>query len=272
MAKQIVLTALDDVLLSPSEIASPEPASDTYARLKIELARLQNLDVPVIVFTQRDRVEIEPIFERIGLSAPFITESGSAIFTPVNHNPFTPALGEMEDGYFVMLLGCPYVQARAGLRVIANEISHPLKGFGDFTVPQLQRAAVLSETAAHQAKAREFSEPFMTPKAVDPAVLQQAAIEMGFDVILRPAEESRFSELLGAGAGLNAAAKAVLEAYQQCAPNIALKVLGISNRPEDLSVLKAVSEQMGAQWTGVEVTGTDAWIEAVASFGNNDYN
>lgn len=275
MAEQIVLTALDNVLLSSSEAAEPETAADTYARLRSVLKRLQDLNVPVVVFSERDRTELALISQQLTLSDPFITESGSAIFTPVDHNPFTPALGEKEDGYFVMALGCPYVQARAGLRVIANVISHPLKGFGDFTVPQLQRAAALSEAAAHRAKAREFSEPFMTPKAVDPQVLQQAAEEMGFELILRTAEESRFSELLGAGAGLGVAAKALLEAYrQQLAPNTGLKVLGLSDRAEDLSVLATVSKQLGAEWTGVEVSGTDAWIEAigVAYFGKNDYN
>jgi len=264
MAKQIVLTALDDVMLSPPDVVASETAADTYMQLKARLTQLQDLGVPVVVFSQRDRTELEPLFQQLGLSAPFITESGSAIFTPVDHNPFSPALGEKEGSYFVRQLGCPYVQARAGLRVIANVISHPLKGFGDFTVPQLQRAAKLSETAAHQAKAREFSEPFMTPKAVEAAVLKQAAAEMGFEVILRTAEESRFSELLGAGAGLGAAAKDLIAAYQQLEPNASLKVLGISNRAEELSALAEVSEQLGAEWAAVEVTGAVEWMEAIA--------
>ncbi|MGD1867643.1 MAG: haloacid dehalogenase [Phormidesmis sp.] len=266
MVEQIILTALDDVLLSVSDVVELETAADAYERLKPVLTRLQALDVPVIVFSQRDRIELEPIFLKLGLSTPFIAESGSAIFTPADHNPFTPALGERDDGYFVMSLGCPYVQARAGLRVIANVISHPLKGFGDFTVPQLQRAASLSETAAHQAKAREFSEPFMTPKAVDPAVLQQAAEEMGFEVILRTAEESRFSELVGAGAGLGVAAREVIAAYQQqMEADTVLKVVGMSNRSEDLSVLAAASEQAGVEWKAMDVVGSEAWVEAISA-------
>ncbi len=266
MVEQIILTALDDVLLSSSEVVLTE-ISAAVDRLEPVLTQLREQDVPVIVFTDRDRIELEPLLQQLALSDPFITESGSAIFTPANHNPFTPALGEKDGGYFVKTLGCPYVQARAGLRVIANEISHPLKGFGDFTVPQLERAAKLSESAAHRAKAREFSEPFMTPKAVDSVVLRQAAVDMGFDVILRTAEESRFSELIGAGAGLAVAAETVTSAYrQQLSQDKPLKIVGISNRADDLDLLAEMSKRLEAEWTAVEVTSPEDWVNAIENF------
>ena len=219
-----------------------------------EIAQLQARDIPVIVFTDRDRAEVEPIREQLGLTAPFITESGSGIFTPVSHNPFDPALGEKDGDYYVEILGCPYVQARAGLRVIANVISHPLKGFGDFTVDQLKRFAKISEEVAHQAKAREFSEPFMTPKAVEAGTLTQAAEEMGFGVVLRSPEEGRFSELVGAGAGIVPAIQALVAAYQNQLPEgEVLQVVGVSDHADDLNALSQTYRQdhQSVHWAGL---------------------
>lgn len=258
MTDQIVLTALDGALLN----SLTDCSEAAIAPLKSAIAQLQTQGIPVIVFTERDRTEIEPIRQQLKLTSPFIVESGSGIFTPVDHNPFAPALGELEDGYYVEALGCPYVQARAGLRVIANLISHPLKGFGDFTVPQLQRVAGLSEEAAHQAKAREFSEPFMTPKAVSAQTLIEAAEETGFAVIVRT--EERFSELLGRDAGLASAARAVITAYQAQLPDKTLKVMGISHRTEDLAVLASASQS--AVYTEVLISSAPAgWLSAVQS-------
>jgi len=280
MTDRLILTALDGVLLNSAAVGSVESETESgakaeakreeYARLRPAIAQLQTLGVPVIVFTNRDRAELEPIRQQLGLVAPFITESGSAIFTPVDHNPFTPSLGEKEDNYFVLTLGCPYVQARAGLRVLANVISHPLKGFGDFTVPQLQRLAELSERSAHQAKAREFSEPFMTPKGVESAVLQQAAKEMGFEIVIRSPQESRFSELLGAGAGIGAAMQAVIAAYQRQIPSgQPLDVMVISNFSADFGSLAESKKNLaGVNWHEVLTTNSapDAWLSAIAPY------
>lgn len=241
MVDQIIVTALDGGLLNSSE---------DYAPLQPLMAQLRARGIPVIVFTERDRTEVEPIRQQLGLVDPFITESGSGVFIPVNHNPFDPAVGEQDGDYYVLELGCPYVQARAALRVIANLISHPLKGFGDFTVEQLQRSAGISAAAAHRAKAREFSEPFMTPKAVASEKLHQAAEEMGFKIALRHLEDGRFSELMGAQAGLVPAVEKVIAAYQSQLPaGQRLKVMGVSDRPEDLTTLANASSS--ADWREV---------------------
>ena len=240
MVNQIMLMSLD-VLLWADE-----------SRMKEMILEQQRAEVPVIVFGDCDRAELEPIRERLGISGPFIVESGSAVFTPVDNNPFDPPLGEQDGNYYGYELGCPYVQARAGLRVLANEISHPLKGFGDFTVPQLERTMQLSEDEAHRAKAREFSEPFMTPKSVDLDELKQAAKEIGFDVVLKPSAESRFSFLVGAEASLAGAVRSLISAYQALKKGGPLNVVGISAQVEDLQALATVGE--GMNWSGVLIS------------------
>ena len=274
MTERVILTALDGALLDRAAVGASVKTVDQEElpideRLVDAIAQLRERNVAVVVFTERDRAELEPIRQSLGLVDPFIVESGSAIFSSVSHDPFDSKLGEKDDGYFVEVLGCPYVQARAGLRVIANVVSHPLKGFGDFTVPQLQKMAKLSETAAHQAKAREFSELFMTPKAVEADALRQAAEEMGFDLILREAEESRFSELLGAGASLASAAKKLLKAYRaQLDDSQSLKVMVISGRSQDISALDEVKAELNiTDWQSALVkNASDDWLGAITSF------
>ncbi len=265
MARRIVLTAVGEDWLGSLE---------DMQRMKLALGRLSADGVTVILFSECDRAQLEPIRKALDLDDPFIVESGSAIFTPVASNPFeeTPqkALGDRDGDYFVMQLGCPYVQARAGLRVVANMISHPLKGLGDFTIPQLQRLASLSEEEAHQAKAREFSELFMTPKAVEPEVLGRAAEEMGFNVIWRTSEVSRFSELVGAGASLTAAVAALLSAYSSMGE--ILEVAGLSQHRSVLDCLRAATQSVDTKIKFEEVLLTSAlsehWVTTVESLWN----
>lgn len=248
MMKQILFVAVDVLLQAESD------------RVKAAIAQLRERGVAVIVFGEGDRAELEPIRERLGLVDPFIVECGSAIFTAIDHNPFSSPLGEQDSNYYVHELGCPYVQARAGLRVVANAISHPLKGFGDFTVQQLERMLQLSEDEAHRAKARDFSEPFMTPKSADLDNLKQFAREMGFDVVLKESEVSRFSFLRGATAGLAVAARSLISAYQaELNETDSLKVIGLSGRAEDLAELAIAT---AADWSGLLVPSGKGDIEA----------
>lgn len=231
--------------------------ADCLERVRPVLARLIRDGVAVIGFTKGDRAELEPLRAQLNWDDPFITESGSAIFTPVDHNPFSEPLGEQDGCYFVEALGCPYVQARAGLRVLANLISHPLKGYGDFTVPQLEKFLGVSEAVAHRAKAREFSEPFMTPKAVEADALMKAAEEMGFGIVLRNPAESRFSDLVGSGASVGGAIARTLDAYRKEGAASAVVIGGAAE-------LKAVGD---GDWTVAEVQSLDEWLEALVRYG-----
>ncbi len=264
MVNQIVLTVWDGPF-----VRAVEADLELQSSVSAAIAKLKAKDVPVIVVTECDRAELESIRQPLNWIDPFITESGSGIFTPVNHNPFAIALGEQDGNYYVQELGCPYVQSRAALRVLANVISHPLKGFGDFTVPKLEQFMAVSEGAAHRAKAREFSEPFMTPKAVEANVLSAAAKEMGFDTILRNPAENRFSELVAAGVGLPAAIVQVIDAYQAQMPaGETLLVMGIAAHPKELGMLAEACSAVA--WKGLSIAPTDeigaGWLNAIASF------
>lgn len=223
----LIFTDLDGTLLN-GETYDYQAALPTLAQLALR-------QIPVIPVTSKTRQEVEALRQAVGLRDPFIVENGSAVYIPKASVPFALPEGEDEGDYRVLQLGCNYVTARAGLKAIAQDLGRPLKGFGDWTVEQVAQLTGLAAEDAKQAKAREFSEPFMTPKNVLPEDLRQAVEEMGFRVVLG----DRFSHLIGGEAGKGEAVRHLIDLYQSVTPE-PLITLGLGNSPNDLAMLEVV--------------------------------
>ncbi|MEO0351232.1 MAG: HAD-IIB family hydrolase [Cyanobacteria bacterium P01_A01_bin.15] len=229
MTQLIIFTDLDGTLLNGETY--------DYAATVPIIQQLKSLKIPVIPVTSKTRAEVTTLRQDVGLSDPFVTENGSGIFVEVNHNPFDSPPGDEDGDYYVVDLGCPYVQARAGLRVIANELHHSLLGFGDMTISRLQNYTGLSAKDAQEAKARDFSEPFITPKAVTPGQLITAVETVGFKVVVG----DRFSHLIGPKAGKGNAVKQLVKLYQSILPPAeTIVTIGLGNSPNDLDMLEHV--------------------------------
>ncbi len=225
----IVFTDLDGTLLN-SESYRYEAALPTLERLK-------QSGIPVIPVTSKTRQEVETLRAKIGLQDPFVVENGSAVFLPRHHPLFQRPAGEDVEDYRVLQLGCNYVTARAGLKAIAQSIGRPLKGFGDWSVDQIVQLTGLSHHGAKQAKAREFTEPFMTPKNVTSEALRDAVEDMGFKVVIG----DRFSHLIGGEAGKGIAVRCLVELYQaQQGTEDPVTTIGLGNSPNDLDMLEHV--------------------------------
>ncbi|HEY9737328.1 MAG TPA: HAD-IIB family hydrolase [Trichocoleus sp.] len=225
----LIFTDLDGTLLGAEDY--------DYAAAVPMLKRLVTEGIPVIPVTSKTRQEVWSLRQQVGLQDPFIVENGSAIYIPLTPAPFPLPDGDDVDGYRVMQLGCTYVVARAALKAIAQELGRPLKGFGDWTVEQVEQMTGLDHSAAQQAKAREFTEPFMTPKNVEPETLVQAVEDFGFRVVVG----DRFSHLIGAEAGKGAAVRQLAALYQATLPEGSIvKTIGLGNSPNDLDMLENV--------------------------------
>jgi len=233
MTQLIIFTDLDGTLLNGETY--------DYAATVPIIQQLKSLKIPVIPVTSKTRAEVATLRQDVGLTDPFVTENGSGIFVEVNHNPFNESPGEQDGNYYVVDLGCPYVQARAGLRVIANELRHSLLGFGDMTINRLQKYTGLSAKDAQEAKAREFSEPFITPKAVTPEQIVEAVEAVGFKVVVG----DRFSHLIGPDAGKGNAVKQLVALYQSILPpDETIVTIGLGNSPNDLDMLEHVDHSI----------------------------
>lgn len=224
----LIFTDLDGTLLNPETY--------DYQAVLPMLATLAERAIPVIPVTSKTRAEVEHLRQTLGLRDPFVVENGSAIYLPPTGLPFALPEGEDDGGYRLITLGCNYVTARAGLKAMAQELGRPLKGFGDWNVEQVAQLTGLTTEEAKRAKARDFSEPFMTPKNVASADLQAAAEAMGFGVVLG----DRFSHLIGGSAGKGEAVRRLIALYQSANPNATLTTLGLGNSPNDLPMLAVV--------------------------------
>jgi mannosyl-3-phosphoglycerate phosphatase len=237
------------------------------------LARLKQAGIPVIPVTSKTRQEVAQLLADVGLQEPFVVENGSAVFMPTDQTTFRLPEGAEVDGYRVLQLGCNYVTARAALKAIAVTIGRPLKGFGDWTVEQIMQLTGLPQEDARQAKARDFTEPFMTPKNVTPEALRDAVEDMGFKVVIG----DRFSHLIGGEAGKGIAVHRLVELYQaNHDPNAPVVTIGLGNSPNDLDMLENVDHAIvlpGASgphprladrgWTVAPAPAPEGWALAV---------
>lgn len=225
----IIFTDLDGTLLNGETYA--------YQAALPTLAKLSEQGIPVVPVTSKTRQEVAQLRQDVGLRDPFVVENGSAIYIPIDYAGFTLPPGDNIDGYRVLQLGCNYVTARAGLKAIAQDLGRPLKGFGDWTVDQVVQLTGLSPTEAKQAKAREFTEPFMTPKNVPADQLREAVAAMGFRVVIG----DRFSHLIGSEAGKGQAVHQLVQLYQASGSEVgSITTIGLGNSPNDLDMLENV--------------------------------
>ncbi|NET30982.1 MAG: HAD-IIB family hydrolase [Cyanothece sp. SIO1E1] len=225
----LVFTDLDGTLLD-SESYRYEPALPMLEQLKSD-------DIPVIPVTSKTRAEVETLIRQLELKDPFIVENGSGIFIPAGYGKFASPNIELVENYHLLQLGCTYVMARAGLRAIAHKLQRPLQGFGDMDTDKIQQLTGLSKADAQQAKAREFTEPFVTPKSIPADQLKQAVQELGFQVVVG----DRFSHLIGNPSGKGLAVQKLTQLYQSALPeNTNITTVGLGNSPNDLAMLETV--------------------------------
>ncbi|MGF1460301.1 MAG: HAD-IIB family hydrolase [Leptolyngbyaceae cyanobacterium] len=239
MAALLLFTDLDGTLLNGKSYA--------YQAALPVLATLKQRHIPVIPVTSKTRAEVETLIQEIELMDPFVVENGSAIYIPRANCPFALPEGDDIGPYRVVVLGVAYVMARAGLKAIAQELGRPLKGFGDMSADQVQQLTGLSAKDAHQAKMREFSEPFLTPKNTSADRLTTAVESMGFKVVVG----DRFSHLIGGNAGKGLAVHRLVELYTPTfTQGDSVITIGLGNSPNDLDMLENVDRPIvlpGAQ-------------------------
>ncbi|MDJ0746375.1 MAG: HAD-IIB family hydrolase [Xenococcaceae cyanobacterium MO_167.B27] len=265
MSKLFVFTDLDGTLLNQEDY-DYQPALPVIARLKAQ-------NIPVIPVTSKTRAEVAELCQAIGLNDPFIVENGSGIFIPQQDSRFDVAEATLEGDYYVKTLGCNYIQARAGLKIIQSDVRiNNLKGFGDLDEAEIQSLTGLPIKEVRQAKTREFTEPFVTPKDIPKEKIETAAAEYGFRVLIG----DRFSHLIGVEAGKGKAVTWLLKHYQSTTDQDKIITVGLGNSPNDLEMLEAVdisiviASKKGIHpglanrgWQVPKSPGSIGWAEAV---------
>lgn len=247
----IIFTGLDEILL-PLE-------DDSYGSIATAVEKLQQQNILLVPVTNRTRAEVEALLNKIDLNAPFIVEEGSGIFVTQSDRNFAVRETKTVDSYYLHQLGCTYTEARAALKVVQEEINKILRGFGDFDEADIQPLIGGSLAQARRAKAREFSEYFLTPNRIAIKELQKVAIEYGFKVIFG----DRLSLIVGQGADEVKAVQWLLQNYRSASEDKLVSVgLGFKNEglAEVLDTIVPVTPSTDMDWSAKLIA---TWVESI---------
>jgi len=262
-APAIVFTDLDGTLLNARDYR--------YDAAIPTLDRLKAAGIPTIPVTSKTRAEVELLRREIGLSDPFVVENGSGIFIADDDDRFSIETDMRADGYRIVPLGGGYAEARDRVARLGEALGVELGGFGDLTPEDLCDLTGLAIEDAKRAQTRDFTEPFVTPRELSSADIAAAAASLGFKVVVG----DRFSHAIDPQSGKGVAVRALLDAYQYPAGELA--IVGLGNSPNDLPMLVAVPRPIvipdetgaphpglaGRGWTLAKQHGCAGWALAV---------
>ena len=124
------------------------------------MARLEREHLPLVFSSSKTRAELELIQHELGISQPFICETGGAVFVPRGYFGFNVAPALDVAGYEVVEFGKPYTEVVASLHRAADRLDIAVVGFNDMSVEEVAIDCDLPLLQARLAKLREYSELF----------------------------------------------------------------------------------------------------------------
>ncbi len=152
IAKQtIIFTDLDGTLLDHS----------TYSTnaAKPMLAALEHENIPVVATTSKTSYEVVELYQKLGLSTPFIIENGAAVYIPKNYFKWQPKETKAVGNYWVKSFADDRQSYIDKLHLLADKYAGCYRSFSEFSAEQLADITGLTVPAAKLANLRQFSEP-----------------------------------------------------------------------------------------------------------------
>jgi mannosyl-3-phosphoglycerate phosphatase len=222
----IIFTDLDGTLLDHSDYS--------YEAALPSLKRIKKAGIPLIITTSKTRSEVEFVQRKIGTAGPFIVENGGGIFIPESSNLKDIDGGKKKGRYTLVCLGKTYKDIRELFDKMA--LRFVIKGFGDLTATEIAALTGLSETEAHRARRREFTEPFFAGNTDDIHAIEEYAFSLG----LKVTQGGRFYHLIDANQDKGAAVRKMIDIYRSNVKPATIASIGIGDGANDLSMLEEV--------------------------------
>ncbi len=273
--RYIVFTDMDGTLID----------HDTYSyeAAKPALDALKAQDIPLIFCTSKTRAELEVYVKELGISHPFISENGGAIFIPHNYFDIEFASSGKVSDYDVIELGTDYNTLRKALEDIRASVDFEIIGFGDMDDAGVSEDTGLDIESARLAKMREYDEAFRLGEGEDTPEAANRLIELIKSYGLNHTRGGRYWHIIGD----NDKGKAVTilsEIYRRQFDNddakvkvnvkVKFKTIGLGDSQNDLPMLQAVDIPLLVQKPGGQhdVSITDAKINKVKGIGPVGWN
>ena len=216
----LIFTDLDGTLL--------DHESYSWAPAAPALAKLRELQVPVILNSSKTAAEIEGLRSALGNDYPYVTENGGGLVLPAGT---LPNQVKTETGF----LGRRYAEILEILGNLRLKKNYLFKGFADLGVAGVSEATGLNPAAARLACARESSEPLIWLE--DDARLEEMRSDLAvFDLQL--VQGGRFQHVMGAN-DKGKALSWIFKRYRLAYPDGQLTTVALGDGENDRPMLEA---------------------------------
>jgi len=152
-SRLIVITDLDGTLL--------DQRTYSYEGSLPAVRRLQASGIPIVLCSTKTSAEMLPLWRELELKAPFICESGGALYLPRGYLKTPVAEQKITGSFEVLRLGGDIVRMRAALADAARECRVALRSFGQMKVDEIAALTGLAPDEALRAAQRQYDEPFL---------------------------------------------------------------------------------------------------------------
>lgn len=221
----VIFSDLDNCLLDRDSYGFSEASA--------ALAEIRRQGFPLILVSSKTRAEIEIVRAALAIDAPFVVESGGALFLPGISGEKGAKTAADTDQYAKVEWGLPYDTIREAL--VESQKSFPVRGFGDLSLEEIAALTGLSLEEAQLASAREYSEPFLLEQPEQLLRLIAWAAERGLQIL----SGGRFYHLAAAGQDKGRPVRFLIEHYRHRHPGPVL-TMALGDSPNDLPMLAAV--------------------------------
>lgn len=125
------------------------------------LKRLLSLKIPVILVSSKSAAEIELYRQRMGISDPFVSENGGAVFIPQNYFQEQPEGSIKKDLYFVKELAIPLSSLSDKIDAFKESLKGEIIFYTDLSAEKLSALSNLPLDEAELSKKRGYDLPFI---------------------------------------------------------------------------------------------------------------
>lgn len=242
--------------------------------VRAALGRLEQMGVPVVLWSGTSRAEIEWLRARLNVRGPFVSEHGAALFLPGGGaaTAGTPSTRTVA-GYDVVEFAWPYAQVAAIVRRVAEAVGVAIATLGDMSIDEASQILAVPLLQARLAKLREYVESFLVmDRAPERRTRLLRALQAAGLTTWRAAP-------FDAAAGLGDPCQALDTARRLLSGGRdRIMTVGVGSRVEDLPMLKtaarrilvggsdpAAAAELASQVAGAEtmVPGPPGWMAAL---------
>jgi mannosyl-3-phosphoglycerate phosphatase len=205
----------------------------SFENTKPIIKQLIALEIPIILCSSKTRFEIEYYRKKLGISDPFISENGAALFIPKGYFEKNQYDAQAED-YDIVKIGISYLEIREKLQRIKTKTNSEIIGFGDMTVEEIAQDSGLAPEMAWMSKQREYDEPFRLLSG-DEQILFDAAKKEGLFLI----KGDRYWHASGnhnKGTAVSLMIKRLNEHFVQ------IRTIGVGNGQNDIPMLELMDK------------------------------